>query len=244
MSYQDYEYTVSEKYAESCNQEFMAYALQGTTFITGSGDWGVGCIELGQCSTFTADFPSSSPYVISTGATTYQNGNEVGVSFSSGGFSNYFPRPSFQDAAVNAYLSGPSVPSSSYFNSSGRGFPDVAAIGTGFVVYTKGRSNPVGGTSASTPTFGSILSMINSMRLNAGKPVLGYALPFLYQAWASNSNAFLDITASQTQDEGCCGARFDTVTGWDPYTGLGTPNYPILSQLAMDSTLFPSFNRD
>lgn len=195
ISYQDYEYTVSESYANSCNQEFMSYALQGVTFITGSGDWGVGCGEVGQCQTFTADFPSSSPYVISTGATTYdsQTGAEIGVSFSSGGFSNYFARPSFQDDAVNAYLSGPSVPPSSYFNSSGRGFPDVAAIGTGFVVFTKGRSNPVGGTSASTPTFGSMLSMINTMRIQAGQPVLGYALPFIYQAWAANPDAFLGV---------------------------------------------------
>mmetsp|Transcript_135285 Transcript_135285/g.201196 ORF Transcript_135285/g.201196 Transcript_135285/m.201196 type:complete len:558 (+) Transcript_135285:16-1689(+) len=241
MSYQDYEYTVSESYANACNQEFMAYSLQGTTFITGSGDWGVGCIELGQCSTFTADFPSSSPYVISTGATTFnEQGAEIGVSFSSGGFSNYFARPSFQDTAVNAFLAQSDLPPSSYYNSSGRGFPDISTIGTGFVVYTKGVHNPVGGTSAATPTFGSILSMINSNRIAAGQPVLGYALPFIYQAWSENDEAFLDITESQLQDEGCCGGRFDTVPGWDPYTGLGTPNYSVLLELAMSSTLFPS----
>ena len=191
MSYQDLEYSVSEKYANVVNQEFMAYSLQGTTFITGSGDWGVGCEVVGQCSTFTADFPSSSPYVVSTGATTFDNtGLEEGVSFSSGGFSNYFARPSFQDDAINAYLSQSNLPPSSYFNSSGRGFPDVAAIGTGFVVYTNGVHTPVGGTSASTPTFGSMLSMINTMRLSSNKPVLGYVLPFIYEAWGTNPSAF------------------------------------------------------
>ena len=191
MSYQDYEYTVSQSYANTVNQEFMAFALQGITFITGSGDWGVGCPEVGQCNTFTADFPSSSPYVVSTGATTFDNqGLEEGVSFSSGGFSNYFARPSFQDTAVNAFLSQSTLPSSSYFNSSGRGFPDVAAIGTGFVVFTGGKHSPVGGTSASTPTFGSMLSMINAMRLAENKPVLGYVLPFIYEAWGANPAAY------------------------------------------------------
>lgn len=243
MSYQDYEYTVSESYANVVNQEFMAYALQGTTFITGSGDWGVGCDGIDQCDTFTADFPSSSPYVVSTGATTFdKQGLEEGVSFSSGGFSNYFTRPSFQDDAVNAFLAQPNLPPSSYFNSSGRGFPDISAIGTGFVVYTNGVHTPVGGTSASTPTFGSMLAMINAMRLAANQPVLGYVLPFIYQAWSENPASFNDITTSQPQDEGCCSARFDTVTGWDPYTGLGTPNFYILSQLAMDPSMFKSFS--
>lgn len=52
-----------------------------------------------------------------------------------------------------------------------------------------------------------------------------------------------DITSSQDQDEGCCGANFDTVAGWDPYTGLGTPNFAVLSKLAMSSSLFPSFKK-
>ena len=52
---------------------------------------------------FRADFPSSSPYVVSVGATTFRAnqqpplvGQEVGVTFSSGGFSDFFARPSYQ----------------------------------------------------------------------------------------------------------------------------------------------------
>ena len=52
---------------------------------------------------FRADFPSSSPYVVSVGATTFKAnqppplvGQEVGVTFSSGGFSDFFARPSYQ----------------------------------------------------------------------------------------------------------------------------------------------------
>lgn len=34
------------------------------------------------------------------------NIDEVGTFFSGGGFSDYFPRPSYQDSAVEAYLGG------------------------------------------------------------------------------------------------------------------------------------------
>jgi len=40
--------------------------------------------------------------VTSVGAT--NNIDEVGTFFSGGGFSDYFPRPSYQDKAVKAYL--------------------------------------------------------------------------------------------------------------------------------------------
>jgi len=237
MSYQDYEFTVTESYAQRCSEEFMKWSTTGITFITGSGDWGVGCEN--NCTSFTADFPSSSPYVISTGATTLNTeAQEIGVSFSSGGFSNYFGQLSFQRDAVQQYLAQSGLPPSSYFNSSGRAFPDVAAIGTNFQVYYRGKLKPVGGTSASTPTFGSMLSMINSERIAQGLPTLGYALPFLYEAWTTNSNAYFDITQSETQSTGCCKYSFDTAPGWDPYTGLGTPNYAVLSQLALSSSMF------
>lgn len=67
------------------NTEFAQLAMRGTTLVTGSGDWGVGCTThvrgytvsthrngSGQAAgMFRADFPSSSPYVVSVGATTF-----------------------------------------------------------------------------------------------------------------------------------------------------------------------------
>eukprot|EP01096_Ripella_sp_DP13-Kostka_P009456 TRINITY_DN3635_c0_g1_i1.p1 TRINITY_DN3635_c0_g1~~TRINITY_DN3635_c0_g1_i1.p1 ORF type:complete len:554 (+),score=287.94 TRINITY_DN3635_c0_g1_i1:13-1674(+) len=238
MSYQDLEYTVSYSYAVQCNSEFMKSTLRGTTFITGSGDWGVGCEDKDHCNVFTADFPSSSPYVVSTGATTASTKGEIGVDFSSGGFSNYFGQPSYQTAAVNGFLSQTQLPPAAFFNASGRAFPDVAAIGTNFIIYSEGIPFPIGGTSAATPTFGSILSMINSLRLAKNLPTLGWVQPFLYQAWASNPQAFQDITDCQKQMTGCCPYSFTTVAGWDPVTGLGTPNFGVLASIALDSNFF------
>ena len=78
--------------------EFAKLGLMGATVVTGSGDWGVGCSGSGR---FRPDFPSSSPYIVSTGATTLAGDGsaadaEVGVTFSSGGFSDHFPMPAMQ----------------------------------------------------------------------------------------------------------------------------------------------------
>jgi subtilase family serine protease len=53
-----------------------------------------------------------------------------------GGFSNYWPRPSYQDDAVNTYLqtAGSSLPPQAQWNISGRAYPDVAALASGFIV--------------------------------------------------------------------------------------------------------------
>lgn len=80
ISYQDLEYTVTPKFADRVNAEFMKYSStvrfsphipllthQGRTFVTGSGDWGVGCKDKDHCDVFTSDFPSCSPYITSLG---------------------------------------------------------------------------------------------------------------------------------------------------------------------------------
>lgn len=163
--------------------EFAALAMRGTTLVTGSGDWGTGCSKADNA-TYRADFPSSSPYVVSTGATTFPagsaatKGTEVGVSFSSGGFSRHFPMPSYQKHGVTGFLAGCKVPRS-HFNASGRGFPDISAVGVAFQIVVNGKVGNVGGTSASSPTFGAILSLVNSERLSKGKKTIGWANPLL-----------------------------------------------------------------
>lgn len=56
-----------------------------------------------------------------------------------GGFSNLQPVPAYQVAAVAAYLSsGATLPGPGDFNSTGRGYPDVSAIGHNFIVADNG----------------------------------------------------------------------------------------------------------
>jgi len=239
ISYQDLEYSVSKDYASRVNAEFMKHSAQGRTFVTGSGDWGVGCRDSKHCKVFTADFTSSSPYVTSLGATRIagvSNGNysEVGIDFSSGGFSNYFSQPSFQSSAISTFLNGPSVPSRSLFNVSGRAFPDISCVGNNFQVYIGGQVESVAGTSASTPTWAAQVSLLNSLRLAKNLPTMGWINPFIYQ----NQDLFKDIVKGDKQDQGCCSASFAAVPGWDPYTGLGTPNWGLLAEAAMSAQLF------
>jgi len=74
-------------------------------------------------------YPAACPFVTSVGSTRYLN--ETATFFSSGGFSDYWKRPSYQDDAVKAYFHQLGQKNKPYFNRHGRGFPDVSAQGFG-----------------------------------------------------------------------------------------------------------------
>jgi tripeptidyl-peptidase-1 len=72
---------------------------------------------------------------------------EVAVSFSAGGFSDLFPRPSYQDVAVNEYLGILGDQWKGLYNPNGRGVPDVSAQASRFHVIEPGNEDIlVGGT--------------------------------------------------------------------------------------------------
>ncbi|KAK6992573.1 peptidase S8/S53 domain-containing protein [Favolaschia claudopus] len=146
---------------------------------------------------------------------------EVGSSFSSGGFSNYFGIPSYQSADVASYLAAIGSTNSGRFNRTGRAFPDVAAQGESFEIAWNNQFGLVDGTSASAPTFASIIALINDQLVAAGKPVLGFLNPFLYSS--TGRAAFNDITSGT--NPGCNTNGFSARAGWDPVTGLGTPDF-------------------
>merc|ERR1712046_524964 len=103
-------------------------------------------------------------------------GTEVAVSqpvagfTSGGGFSTYTPMPSYQKTAVAHYLTeeASSLPPASYFNSSHRAYPDIAAMGNNFLIYMSsfGGWSPVGGTSAATPTVAGVSAYLNDFSYN------------------------------------------------------------------------------
>jgi tripeptidyl-peptidase-1 len=128
---------------------------------------------------FLPIFPAACPYVTSVGGT-FHVAPERAVSFSSGGFSDTWPRPSWQDSAVSKYLSILGDQWKGLYNPEGRGFPDVAAQGYNFHVIDKGDDTLVGGTSAAAPTFAGVIALLNSARLEAGKSPLGFLNPWIY----------------------------------------------------------------
>lgn len=93
---------------------------------------------------------------------------------SGGGFSQIEPRPSYQQAAVEAYLnSGVTLPPSTKFNSSNRAYPDLAAIGQNNLIVINGEWSVTGGTSAATPITAGIFTLLNDYLLGVGEAPLG-----------------------------------------------------------------------
>ncbi|CAF0805613.1 unnamed protein product [Adineta steineri] len=223
-----------------CN-EYAKLGMMGVTIFYASGDYGVAGNE-GYCllpngtetnSTtaprYNPSFPSTCPYITSVGATQFNgsvNNPEVASSqviFSGGGFSDYFEIPAYQKAAVAEYFANHKPPynSSQYNNSqTTRAFPDVAANGDNYGIYQDGTLQLVYGTSASCPVWASIIALIIDARLAIGKSPLGFINTALY----NHSIILNDITSGN--NPGCGTNGFTAVTGWDPVTGLGTPNFP------------------
>lgn len=234
----------------------MKLGLTGTTFLYSSGDYGVagnsgqcctkakcagGTYNSGSSGTFNPSFPATCPYVTAVGATQIKPNTAVTatapeeacqtVIYSGGGFSNVFAMPSYQSSAVAKYFKShkPTYSATQYNNSQTvRGYPDVAANGANYVVAVDGSLTLVYGTSASAPVFGSIITLINEQRVSAGKSAVGFINPTLY----ANPSAFNDITSGGNQ--GCGTKGFTAVAGWDPVTGLGTPNYASLLSVFLE----------
>jgi tripeptidyl-peptidase-1 len=203
---------------------------------------------------FTPTLGSTCPYVTSVGATFLPTGSKAGQDQevavtrfqSGGGFGNYFGIPEYQAGAVGNYLdtfqSNHDPKSYKFYtgqdpadvganggvyNRAGRGYPDVAAVGDNFALYISGVPLLIGGTSLSAPVFASMVNLINEQRLAAGKSTVGFLNPLLY----AHPEAFNDITVGS--NPGCGTNGFAATEGWDPVTGLGTPNFPRLLDIAM-----------
>ncbi|XP_021394447.2 tripeptidyl-peptidase 1 [Lonchura striata] len=239
VSYGDDEDSLSYAYMERVNTEFMKAAARGLTILFASGDDGAGCRrEHGGNHTFRPSFPASSPYVTTVGGTSFKNPflvtEEVTDYISGGGFSNVFPMPEYQAAAVGHFLhSASKLPPSSYYNSSGRAYPDLAALSDNYWVVTNRIPLPwVSGTSASTPVVAGMVALINDRRLQRGLAPLGFLNPVLYQLQKQGlGDAFYDVIQGchlSCLDGTVQGQGFCATPAWDPVTGWGTPNFPRL----------------
>jgi len=224
------------------------------------GDMNPSCDATGNKHILSNLFPASSPWVTAVGATMLvssdtklkyssppictnmtcaQNGTEVVCTIpeslitSGGGFSTYQPLPDWQAKQVQAYLnSSVELPPRKYFNETNRAFPDVSALGHNFIIQWGGMPVQVDGTSCSSPVVAAMISLLNSARMNAGKSSLGFINPFLYSV-SSTPGIFNDFTTGDNKcTENCCSKYgFMAATGWDPVTGLGSPNFPALLKI-------------
>jgi tripeptidyl-peptidase-1 len=102
-SYGEPEQTVPQRYAERTCNMIAQLTIRGVSIFESSGDTGVGsyCVKNdgSKNATFLPEFPSSCPWITSVGGTQAVS-PEVAWEDSSGGFSNYFPRPDYQRDAL------------------------------------------------------------------------------------------------------------------------------------------------
>ncbi|KAJ6482749.1 family S53 protease [Mycena sanguinolenta] len=205
---------ISRSVANTLCNAYMQLGALGTSILFASGDGGVSGKRAQSCRNFIPTLPSDCRFVTSVSAT--QGTTETAASFSSGGFSNYFAIPKYQTADVAAYLNTLGATNSGRFNRNGRGFPDVAAQGVNFEFTWSKQTNSfvllgtTDGTSCSSPTFASVTAT-------------GLPQPFLVH---ESRVALNDITSGN--NPGCNTNGFPAVAGWDPVTGLGTPNFAAL----------------
>ncbi|KAI1128563.1 peptidase S8/S53 domain-containing protein [Nemania abortiva] len=230
--------------------------LRGITVLESSGDTGIGapCISNDgkKRLEFTPGFPASCPFITAVGGTESW-APEIAWIGSSGGFSNYFARPWYQQEAISAYLQERIPPKTKayyepYTNFSGRAFPDISAhsLSPNYLFFNSDETGQTGGTSAAAPVVAGIIALLNDARLRAGKPTMGFINPFLYSL---KSGLLRDVTAGKAV--GCNGYNMQTgglvrgggkipwaswngTVGWDPATGTGTPDFQKMVAAALN----------
>lgn len=211
---------------------------QGISFFTASGDSGAAG---------GAEWPSSSPNVVSVGGTTLRLGAANSIAAESAwvsggsGYSSFEPEPAYQQA---------------YQSTGARSTPDVtfdADPETGAVVYFTAPSTGVGswqiigGTSLGTPAWAAIVTIADQGLSIAGKFSLDGAtqtLPTLYALSAGHWGDFNTVTPTPATGGGVGGfhlfnpfggLRAATSANAPPIatTGLGSPNgLKIVTDLA------------
>jgi tripeptidyl-peptidase I len=247
ISYGESEQEIPISYATQVCNLFAQLGARGKSILFASGDSGPGdfCISNdGHNRTkFQPTFPAACPWVTAVGGTA-QVEPEVAVSFSSGGFSNIWPRPAYQAWAVDEYLRKVGDKNEGWYNRRGRAFPDVAAQALNYRVIDQGFDKSYMGTSCAAPTFNAIIALLNSARIDSGLPTLGFLNPWLYGVgrWGLNDitkgrstgcNGYGNFHRKQNGSPVLPGAGWNASVGWDAVTGLGTPDFGKLLRLSM-----------
>jgi subtilase family serine protease len=216
---------------------------QGVTFVAAAGDSGSFSGVL---------WPASSPNVVAVGGTTLAltssgaYGTETTWSGTTGGFSQVETQPAYQ---------------SSVQTSGARAVPDVAFNGdpnTGFAVYDSlaysgyAGWQQVGGTSAGSPIWASLIAIADQGRVASGQGTLDgptQTLPLLYSVYPTTAspsattyqNTFNDVIDPAPSGRyhwrwGWGSTGNQSTAGYDTATGLGSPKAASIVDLLTNSS--------
>jgi subtilase family serine protease len=225
----------------SLRSAFIAAKKAGITILGGSGDLGATDYEYNAVSIYphrVTSWPATDPLVTAVGGTKLDldaSGNELAPAVAwndtyersvpapnatGGGHSEFFTRPSFQNAVAAVTGDARSVPDIS-----------MSAACTGLVDTYVGASNgggggwrPMCGTSEATPLFAAIVALADQ---EAGRS-LGLLNPALYALQHVASSGLVPVTSGNNTVSFSAGGKSVTVagfsasSGYNLATGLGT----------------------
>jgi len=227
---------------ENLRGAFKSAKLNNVSVFASSGDGGNQNIMKSPVSGPNANpvipfpsviWPGSDPLVTSVGGTRVADSvsppancqsnpgvTEVGWVVAGGGFSHVFGKPAYQNSLPPGSNTGANTHNM-------RGIPDVgmeSSSRTGVLVYDGGSWYIVGGTSVASPTFAAVVAIADQVN---GAP-LGFLNDALYKIGnnpARYANDFFDVTTGNNdQFQDPQDPNYAATPGWDPVTGLGTPN--------------------
>ena len=218
-------------FVQRVNTQWQKIGLRGVSVFISSGDSGshTRSDPFCQAPTLLADYPSSSPYITSVGATQVQNdtffptsvapvcrarqdynfscisgGYEVAVDTvrsyftSGGGFSNISAAQDYQSLAIASYMQQTAVPlpPAQMFNHSGRGYPDVSAVGHNGYILDGGDDILEGGTSQSSPIFAGVAALLNVEYKRITGNALGFMNPLLVRTQRTHTHTHTNQQAA------------------------------------------------
>ncbi len=247
------EHCVTRAQVGRVHAALQAAASRHVTVVAASGDLGAASYPCDVYAALTGqrlpvpargvNLLASDPLVLAAGGTTLTASHATGAyvseigwglpygtpgeSFqaSGGGYSRLFPRPAYQDGVPGAGAT--------------RSVPDVAADASGHTGMTLAISDGAGktyirnsgGTSATAPLWAGLIALADQY---AGH-TLGFVNPALYRIARSPAyhRAFHDITRGNNtvQFPPKTITGYQAAPGWDPVTGLGSPNVQVLVPL-------------
>jgi uncharacterized protein (TIGR03437 family) len=248
---------------------------QGMTWMNAAGDsGGADCVtgSSGNGAGLAVDSPADVPEVTGIGGTSLHegSGNYWNATNNADGSSvlSYIPETVWNDSTpsnpaaggggASVVFSQPSWQTGLGVPSNGaRNVPDIALAASadhdGYLVYSDGQLSAYGGTSAGTPSFSGIVTLLNHY-LVANKaqatPGVGNINPRLYALAQAGTGAFHDITTGDNIVNVTCGARarncvpgsygYPAGQGYDLASGLGSVDaYNLVTSWRSNITVRP-----